>query len=88
VLSYPGTIPLSTRSLNHLSGVLKRHRESIGSRWRRLSPAGQALLTLAWLRNGDTYTRLAAGFGIGVATVYRYLREACGLLAQLALSLE
>jgi hypothetical protein len=36
---------------------------------------------LAHLRNGDTYTRLAAGFGIGVATVYRYIREAIDLLA-------
>jgi hypothetical protein len=35
---------------------------------------------LAWLRNGDTYHRLAAGFGIGVGNVYRYLREAVDLL--------
>jgi hypothetical protein len=32
----------------------------------------QALLALAHLRCGDTYARLAAGFGVGVgvATVY------------------
>ena len=36
---------------------------------------------LAHLRNGDTYARLAAGFGIGIATVYRYIREALDLLA-------
>jgi hypothetical protein len=88
LLAYPATISLSTRSLTHLSGLLRARRAAIGSRWRRLAPGRQAMLTLAWLRNGDTYTRLAAGFGIGVATVYRYLREATAVLAQLALSLD
>lgn len=35
---------------------------------------------LAHLRNGDTYTRLVEGFAVGVATVYRYVREAMDLL--------
>jgi hypothetical protein len=34
----------------------------------RLMPCRQALLALAHLRNGHTYTRPAAGFEIGVAT--------------------
>jgi hypothetical protein len=37
---------------------------------------------LAHLRNGDTYARLAAGFGIGTATVFRYIREALALHAE------
>jgi hypothetical protein len=36
---------------------------------------------------GDTYARLAAGFGVGLATVYRYVREATDLLAARAPSL-
>jgi hypothetical protein len=36
------------------------------------------------LRNGDTYTRLACGFEIGVATAWRYVREAVTLLATAA----
>lgn len=76
MLPYPATIPLLERTLATLSGWLREHRRRIGSRWRRLDPGRQALLVLAHLRNGDTYTRLAAGFGVGVATVYRYLREA------------
>lgn len=40
------------------------------------------MLTLAHLRNGDTYTRLAAGFG--VATACRYVHEAVDLLAAAA----
>ena len=54
------------------------------SRWRRLDPGRQALLALARLRNGDTYARLAAGFGVGTAIVYRYVTEAIDLLAATA----
>jgi hypothetical protein len=60
------------------------YRREIGSRWRRLAPGRQALLVLAHLSCGDTYAQLAAGFGIGIATAYRYITEALGLLADLA----
>ena len=80
MLSYPAAIPLSTRSLDHVAGLLRRHQRKVGTRWRRLDPAQQALLVLAQMRNGDTYTRLAAGFNIGVATAWRYVQEAIALL--------
>ncbi|WP_423247558.1 hypothetical protein [Streptomyces achmelvichensis] len=38
--------------------------------------------------SGDTYARLAAGFRIGIATAYHYIREAIDLLAALAPTLE
>ncbi len=60
---------------------------AIGNRWRKLPARDQALLVLAHLRNGDTYARLAAGFSIGVASIYRYIREAVDLLAAYAPSL-
>ena len=88
MLSYPAAIPLSTRTLNHLAGLIRRHREQRRSRWRRLDPARQALLALAHLRNGDTYTRLAWGFKIGVSTAWRYVREAVDLLASTADDLD
>jgi DDE superfamily endonuclease/Helix-turn-helix of DDE superfamily endonuclease len=84
VLSYPATIPLSSRTLNDLAGRIRRHRNQHRSRWRRLDPGRQALLALAHLRNGDTYTRLAAGFEVGVATAWRYVQEAIALLAAAA----
>ena len=84
MLSYPAAIPLSTRSLNHLAGLIRRHRDQRGSRRRRLDPGRQALLALAHLRNGDTYTRLAWGFEIGVSTAWRYVREAVDLLTATA----
>jgi len=84
LLSYPASIPLSTRSLNHLADLIRTHRHQRRSRWRRLDPGRQALLALAHLRNGDTLTRLAAGFQVGVATAWRYIREAITLLAAAA----
>jgi Helix-turn-helix of DDE superfamily endonuclease/DDE superfamily endonuclease len=42
------------------------------------------LLVVAYLRKGETYTDLACGFRIGTSTVYRYVREALGLLAAMA----
>jgi hypothetical protein len=60
----------------------------LGTRWRRLTVGKQALLVVAHLRNGETYTDLAAGFGIGTTTVFRYIREAVDALAAQALTLE
>ncbi|MFF4249515.1 transposase family protein [Streptomyces sp. NPDC001822] len=84
MLVYPSSIDLSTRTLRFLAGQLTARRRDIGRRWRRLPVARQALLALAHLRCGDTYAQLAAGFGIGIATVYRYIREAIEVLAALA----
>ncbi len=74
-------------ALRFLTQQLLRHRRAIGSRWQRLSAGRQALLTLAHLRMGHTYARLAAGFGIGTTTAYRYVTEAVELLAALTPSL-
>ncbi|MFH9216308.1 transposase family protein [Streptomyces globisporus] len=87
MLVYPSSIDMSTRTLRFLTGQLTARRREIGTRWRRLPAAGQALLALAHLRCGDTYTQLAAGFGIGIATAFRYIREAVDILATLAPSL-
>jgi transposase len=59
-----------------------------GTRWRRLSTARRALLVLVHMRCGHTYAQLAAGFGVGVATVYRYIGDAVGVLAALAPDLK
>ncbi|MER7967407.1 transposase family protein [Streptomyces sp. NPDC096080] len=87
MLVYPSSIDLSSRTLRYLAGHLLSWRREIGTRWRRLAPGRHALLTLAHLRCGDTYAQLAAGFGIGIATAYRYIREAIDVLAALAPSL-
>lgn len=87
MLIYQSATDLSSRTLQFLTGMLKARRQEIGTRWRRLPASRQALPALANLRCGDTYAQLAARFGVGIATVYRYLREAVEALAALAPSL-
>jgi hypothetical protein len=53
-----------------------------------LSVGEQALLVVAHLRKGETYTDLAAGFGVGTTTVFRYITEAIEVLATLAPTLR
>ena len=64
-----------------MSGIIRRHRKSIGSCWRKLNPGQQALLVLAHLRKGETFAELAAGFEVGTTTAWRYVNEAVALLA-------
>ncbi|KOU34458.1 transposase, partial [Streptomyces sp. WM6378] len=75
---------MSSRTLQYLTGRLVFRRREIGRRWRRLTAGRQALLALGHLRCGDTYAQLAAGFGVGIATVFRYIHEAVDVLAALA----
>ena len=81
MLFYRAALPLSSRTLTYVAGVIRRHRRQIGSRWRKLNPGRQALLVLAYLRKGETFAELAAGFGLGTATAWRYVSEAVRLLA-------
>jgi hypothetical protein len=81
MLFYRAALPLSSRTLNYTAGIIRRHRKAIGSTWRKLNPGQQALLVLAYLRKGDTFAELAAGFGVGTATAWRYVNETADLLA-------
>jgi len=81
LLFYRAALPLSARTLNYAAGVLRRHLKAIGSRRRKLNPGRQALLVLAYLRKGETFADLAAGFGIGRTTAWRYVNEVVELLA-------
>jgi hypothetical protein len=81
MLFYRAALPLSSRTLNFTAGLIRRHRAAIGSPWRKLNPARQALLVLAYLRKGDTFAELAAGFSVGTATAWRYVSETVDLLA-------
>jgi len=81
MLFYRAALPLSRQTLTFVSGIIRRHLRAIGSRWRKLSPGQQALLVLAYLRKGETFAQLAAGFGIGTTTAWRYVNETVELLA-------
>lgn len=88
MLFYRAALPLSRATLDYLAGVVRRHRKKIGSCWRKLSPGRQALLVLVHLRTGETFAALAAGFGVGTATAWRYVQETVALLAARAPKLD
>jgi hypothetical protein len=81
MLFYRAALPLSSRTLTFVAGLIRRHRTAIGSPWRKLNSARQALLVLAYLRKGDTFAELAAGFDVGTTTAWRYVNETVDLLA-------
>src|SRR5215469_3545493 len=81
LLFYRAALPLSRKTLNYVAGIICRYLKAIGSRWRKLGPGQQALLVLAYLRKGETLAELAAGFGVGVTTAWRYVNETVELLA-------
>lgn len=56
MLFYRAGLPLSSRTLNLVAGLIRRHRRAIGSLRRKLEPGKQALLVMAYLKNGETFT--------------------------------
>jgi Helix-turn-helix of DDE superfamily endonuclease len=50
------------------------------NRWRKLNPGQQGFLVLAYLRKGETFAELAAGFGVGTTTAWRYVEETVALI--------
>jgi hypothetical protein len=64
-----------------VSGVIRRHRAAIGSPWRKLNAGRQALLVLVYLRKGETFAEVAAGFEVGTTTAWRYVNQTVALLA-------
>ncbi len=88
MLFCPPALPLSTATLTRVSARICAHRRIIRSRWRRLAPGGQALLTGAYLHKGERLRNSAAGFGISEATAWRRVRETIGLLAATAAGLR
>ncbi len=81
MLFYRAALPLSSRTLTFVSGVIRRHQAAIGSPWRKLNAGRQALLVLAYLRKGETFAEIAAGFEVGTTTAWRYVNEAVALLS-------
>lgn len=85
---YRAALPLSRPTLAYVTGVSRRHRKSIGSVWRKLTAGKQALLVLLYLRKGETFAEIAAGFEISTATAWRYVQETVKLLAARAPGLD
>jgi hypothetical protein len=81
MLFYRAALPLSRKTLTYVAGIIRRYRASIGSLWRKLNSGQQTLLVLVYLRKGETFAEVAAGFDVGTATAWRYVNETVDLLA-------
>ena len=66
-------MPATPPDFSYTSGIIRRHRKSIGSCWRKLNPARQALLVLAYLRKARRSPSWLPGFGVGTTTAWRYV---------------
>lgn len=84
MLFYPSAMDLSIATLWYVVKVIRDHLKRIGPDGAGCHHAIRRCWCWPNLRNGDTYARLAAGFGIGVAAAFRYIREATELLAAAA----
>jgi len=81
VLFYRAALPLSSKTLTFVAGIISRARKALRSRWRKLNPGQHALLVLAYLRKGETFADLAARFGVGTTTAWLYVNETVDALA-------
>ena len=75
MLFYRAALPLSHQTLTFVSGLVRTHRREIGSVWRALTPGQQALLVLVYLRKGEPFAEVGAGFGVSTTTCWRYVNE-------------
>jgi len=70
-LFYRAALPLSHQTLGFVSGLVGVHRRAIGSPWRALNAGEQALLVLVYLRKGEPFAEVGAGFGVSTTTCWR-----------------
>ncbi|MEV6909319.1 transposase family protein [Amycolatopsis sp. NPDC051071] len=72
---------MSKQTVVMAGDLIRKHREQVGSRWRKASPGKQALLVLVVLRHDQRLEDLAAGNGISASTLRRWVLELIALLA-------
>ncbi|MCW1100288.1 transposase [Streptomyces sp. RS2] len=86
--TYQCRLSLSTRTINHLADLLRRHLKAIRSRWRILPPGKIAVIVLAVLRHDQRLADMASGNNASESTVRRWRDELIGLLAAQAPRLD
>ncbi|MFF5523096.1 IS5/IS1182 family transposase [Streptomyces coeruleorubidus] len=87
-LVYQCRLPPSTRTVNHLAGLLRRQLKAVRSRWRILPPGKIAVIVLAVLRHDQRLADMAGGNNTSESTVRRWRDEAIGSLAAQAPRLD
>ncbi|MEU1598539.1 hypothetical protein ABZ468_38465 [Streptomyces sp. NPDC005708] len=87
-LVYQCRLPLSSATLDLVSGLVRGHLKKIRSRWRKLPPGRIALIVLAVLRHDQRLSDMAGGNGVSASTVRRWLLEVIELLSARAPRLD
>lgn len=81
---YQCRLPLSRQTITVVTEALRRHLNTIGSRWRKLPPGKIAVIVLAYLRHDQRLVDLAGGNEVSASTIRRWVAEVIGLLARRA----
>lgn len=85
---YQCRLPLSTKTITLVAGLIRGHLKAIGSRWRKLPPGKIAIIVLAVLRHDQRLADMAGGNDISASTIRRWVLEAIDLLAARAPRLD
>lgn len=85
---YQCRLPLSSKTIRFVAGLLRGHLRKIGSRWRKLPPGKIAVIALAVLRHDQRLADMAGGNGVSASTIRRWVAEVIGLLAARAPRLD
>ncbi|GAA1956815.1 hypothetical protein GCM10009754_28500 [Amycolatopsis minnesotensis] len=71
MLFYRAALPLPHQTLTVVSGLIRAHRKQLSSVWRKLNSGQQALAVLVYLRKGEPFAELGAGFDVSTTTCWR-----------------
>jgi hypothetical protein len=58
---YQVRLPVSKRTLDLVGDLIRRERNRLGTRWRKVAPGTQALIVLAVLRHDQRLSDMAGG---------------------------
>lgn len=72
---YQVRLPLSKRTIDLVAGLIRRRRNQLGTRWRKLTPGAQAVVLLAVLRHDQRLADMAGGNHVSASTVRRWVLE-------------
>lgn len=82
MVTYRAILDLPDELVSFVENVVAARRSELRSPWRALTSFDQAMPTLVWLRDGDTFAQLGAHFGVSTDTAWRYCTEAMLALAE------
>ncbi len=72
---------LPRQTLTMVAELIRLHRGRLRSRWRKATPAGQALVVVAVLRHDPRLADLGGGTGVSASTMRRWVLKVIALLA-------